>query len=83
VSREWYPDDEGDGGDGTFHGCDCRCPYRPAEVCARCRETWECSHGGLLVSDAFWEYPTLEAAHQGRKSYHHLIDLTSTTVRRG
>lgn len=83
MSREWYPDDEGDGGDGTFHGCDCRCPHRPAEVCARCRETWECSHGGLLVSDAFWEYPTLEAAHQGRKSYHHLIDLTSTTVRRG
>jgi hypothetical protein len=83
VTRLWthlfeqYPADQSDGGDGTFHPCTCHCPHRTDEgICDRCQETWECSHGGLIVSDAFWQYPTVDAAHQGRKRYHALIDLT-------
>ena len=49
--REDYPDDEEDGGDGTYHPCDCVCDHRKRSVCARCRDTWECSHGGLLIGE--------------------------------
>src|SRR5918996_1450945 len=65
-----YPDDESDGGFGTFHACDCVCPHRAQTLCPACRTSWECDHGGLLVSEMAWSYPTLDTAHRARKRYH-------------
>lgn len=67
IRKEW-PKDEEDGGDGTYHPCDCVCDHRKRSVCDRCQDGWECSHGGLLVG-------TPEEGNQ-HAVYHSLIDLT-------
>ena len=73
-----YPNDESDGGFGTYHPCDCACGHRKRTVCPRCRDSWECSHGGLLVSEPseIEEYPDEATARQYLARYHSLIDLT-------
>ena len=84
VFTEWveveYPFDEEDGGYGTYHPCDCRCGhYKALEDCeAGCSDSWECSHGGLLVSEPeeAKEYPTEEEARACLVPYHSLIDLS-------
>ena len=88
LDRAWseimkdYPDDEEDGGYGTFHPCDCECehgvnPYQCEQECDG--DQWECSHGGLLLNDhnvkSFETYAEALAAHA---RYHCLIDLTTT-----
>ena len=79
--EEWYPTDEGDGGFGTYHTCDCRCEHstRDEALCDGCAQTWECSHGGLTTNEDggdVEEYATVAAARQAHASYHSLIDLT-------
>src|SRR5262249_45958270 len=57
--EEAYPDDESDGGFGTFHACDCWCdhfvgngvPGKQVGICEDCQDTWECSHGGLVTNE--------------------------------
>lgn len=72
-----YPKDEWDGGYGTYHPCNCACEHRKRSVCARCRDEWECSHGGILIDDVnVEEYATVEEAMGARARYHGLIDLT-------
>lgn len=81
-AAKMYPHDESDGGFGTYHACDCVCEHRKRMVCDRCRETWECTHGGLTTNEdaegAYGpqEYATHDAAFAARATYHALIDLT-------
>lgn len=81
IDAEW-PDDEGDGGYGTFHPCDCVCDHQsltPEEggICDRCLDGWECSHGGLLMEETqdFEEYPNHDAALAQVPNYHQHIIL--------
>jgi len=88
--EELYPDDEHDGGFGTYHACDCEpppCEHEDAESyegpcdCAdEWRQTWECSHGGLLTDEDSDPGPQVfssyEDAKASRATYHCLIDLT-------
>ena len=78
VKKE-YPGDEEDGGEGTYHPCDCICPHRKTRVCERCRETWDCSHGGLLIDaeniDEFSTEEDAREAHRRLTYFHTLIDL--------
>lgn len=86
----WYPDDEDDGGYGTYHACTCECEHgcspwdddAPGHKAGRCGDTgWECSHGGLLTDEdsdgAPREYAT-EAKVRAvvRRRGRRLIDLT-------
>lgn len=75
-----YPGDEEDGDFGTYHPCDCECDHgvAPHDCEQGCGDSWECSHGGLLVSEDADEYPTLAAArdaHKRDRYYHSLIEL--------
>lgn len=83
-----YPEDESDGGFGTYHPCDCVCDHNasPWDDDAKGHETgrcgdqgWECSHGGLLTDEpeTFAEYDTKVEARAEHAPYHILIDLTT------
>ena len=85
---EMYPDDESDGGYGTFHACDCACEHTVGNgmtpvvgVCDRCRDSWECSHGGLLTNeDVGGEYgpqrfATFDAARAAHRTYRQLVEV--------
>lgn len=78
---ECYPDDESDGGYGTFHACDCKCDHgRPPFDCEHCAETWECSpHGGLLTNEDDVPAPLVFATEAEARAhlayYHSLIEL--------
>ena len=83
--KEAYPNDESDGGYGTYHACDCACPHRKKTICSRCSDSWDCSHGGLFTNEDCdgpygpQEYPTAVEARDAYKRltyYHSLIDLT-------
>ena len=79
---ESFPDDESDGGFGTFHACDCACEHRKTMVCAKCADSWECSHGGLLTNEDAdgeagpREFATFEDADAERSRFHVFVDLT-------
>ena len=78
--NETWPEDEEDGCQGTYHPCDCECEHGinpwedelPSGSPHKCRDRWECSHGGVLVGD-----PELAGEHV---PYHLLIDLTEKTL---
>ena len=80
-----YPEDEEDGGMGTYHACHCECEH--GEPLGQCTEsddcdpsTWECSHGGILVDDSDDSeraYPSRAAALGTCRPFHILIDLTN------
>ena len=75
VEEEW-PNDEHDGGEGTYHPCDCACEHEKSEVCDDCWDGWECSHGGLLLDPYnVEEYPTHALAKQACSVYHNQIEL--------
>ena len=77
IKNEW-PNDEGDGGEGTFHPCDCRCEHmRRLEDCEACQDAGgECSHGGLLLGTYnVEEYPTRALAKKACAIYHNQIEL--------
>jgi hypothetical protein len=80
--RRWYPRDESDGGFGTYHACNCACEHRKRSVCDNCRESWECSHGGLLTNEDAGghygprEFMTEAEARAELAFYHTLVDLT-------
>jgi hypothetical protein len=87
--EEQYPDDEGDGGFGTFHACDCACDHFVGNgqtpvvgICDDCADGWECSHGGLTTNeDAAGQYgpqefATYNEALAAHARYHSLIDLS-------
>lgn len=86
-----YPDDESDGDYGTFHACNCECEHGAAvgdcdgeddekrELARQsCSDSWECSHGGLLVSEPeeVEEYHTEQEARAHLASHRILIDLS-------
>jgi hypothetical protein len=80
---EQYPNDETDGGYGTYHPCDCECDHGKLSDCEHgCSDTWECSHGGLLTNEDATgdygpqEYETFADALANHARYHSLIDLT-------
>lgn len=96
VDKE-YPDDEHDGSAGTYHTCDCECehsrlarhesyrlriPHSSGDgICADCTDSWECSHGGLLlpeysVPEMLPEFATYKEARAAHTTYHTLVDLT-------
>ena len=89
--RSWYPEDEGDGGYGTFHTCNCECEHgcspweddAPGHEAGRC-EHWECSHGGLVTDEdgdgAPAEYQTRDEAMAAHRIYRSLIDLSDPEV---
>ena len=84
--KEEYPEDEEDGSYGTYHPCHCECehglPAQEAEEPHKGRtkycdpEMWDCSHGGVVLSEEVREYPTVEKARKARLVYHTLVDLT-------
>jgi hypothetical protein len=80
--RRWYPRDEPDGGFGTYHACRCACEHRKRSVCDNCRESWECSHGGLLTNEDVgdiggpMEFLDKLDANKHIARYHTFVDLT-------
>jgi len=67
---EMYPDDEPDGGYGTFHACDCHLYNEGSDG--------DCSHGGVLIDDYNVEiYATRAQAMAARSISHVLVDLTN------
>lgn len=87
--KETWPEDEEDGGFGTYHPCDCECEHATTTlaslkdretpitgVCDDCRDSWECSHGGVLLSEEPEEYETVAQARAAHATYHGLVDLT-------
>lgn len=83
---ETWPDDESDGNLGTFHPCHCVCEHgfpRDGIDCPHFDDgndcdtsTWECSHGGLLLSEKPQSYSTHKLAMLDHSIYHCLVDLT-------
>lgn len=84
--KRCYPDDETDGGYGTFHPCNCHeyvsCEHQSIGFCEkpkcqRAEERFECQgHGGLLTNeDCDGEYgprqfPNFERASEECRVYH-------------
>lgn len=95
IEKKW-PDDESDGGEGTFHPCDCQCdhfvgngvPGKQVGICDECMNSWECSHGGVLLDTfSIEEYESYTAVLSSRnrsaiRTYHVLVDLTKTKGQR-
>ena len=77
-----WPDDEDDGGFGTFHPCECECEHGVAigecDAEPPCGDNWECSHGGILgpEPDMLETYDTEDEARTAMPSYHVRVDLT-------
>lgn len=78
--EEYFPDDEDDGGYGTFHPCNCLCKHNisPYECTAGCGTHWECEHGGTLISEPEQiegPFASYEEARKACQVYHHFVEL--------